>query len=98
MTPEEGKWYWICYSKKTSSRHYEGPGLCMGLDAYESSASNMKLWRFVQPDVPDRLRERLFIQELYASRDIKKEISEPEITATKAMSMCYNGRMKEKND
>ena len=86
MEPENGKWYWVSHGRKSSKRHYEGPALCIRLDEYESSKQNIKIWRFVQPDIPDRLRERMFVQDLFASRDIKREVVEPQVTATKAMN------------
>ena len=77
MKPETGKWYWITYSKPSSKRHYDGPAICMGLNPWQSKSQKENLWGFCQPDVPERLRENMFVQELYASYHIKKEIPDP---------------------
>lgn len=86
MKPESGRWYWIKYSKPPSKRHYEGPALCIKYEATESRYQGRDLWSFALPDLPDRLRDNMFAQSLFAEKDIKRECEEP-MTATKALAI-----------
>lgn len=83
MKPQPGKWYQV---RKVLPDNYEGPALCAVYDAYESSQYNARMWRFVLPDIPDRLQARHASQNLVRECDVLNECNKP-LTATEAIKI-----------